>query len=169
MRPDSPTATADRMSHHDHRASPPIFRQATTEDIPAMSAIRLSVRENVLSNPSRITEQMYRDYLEPLGRGWVAEIDGVVAGFCYADKTDTSIWALFIAPGHEGRGYAKVLLALAVDWLFALGAQQVRLSTGTGTRAERFYAMQGWTRELADDKDVFYLLARPAEPLRCAA
>lgn len=157
------------MDHHEHRAPQPVFRQATIDDIPAMSAIRLSVRENVLSNPARISGQMYRDYLDALGRGWVAEMDGVVAGFCYADKTDTSIWALFIAPEHEGRGYAKALLALAVGWLFASGAQQVRLSTGAGTRAERFYAMQGWTRELADDKDVFYVLARPAAPLRRAA
>lgn len=45
------------------------FRPATVADIPAMSRIRLAVTENVLSDPSRVTEQMYRDYLEPLGRG----------------------------------------------------------------------------------------------------
>ncbi|HJV01464.1 MAG TPA: GNAT family N-acetyltransferase [Burkholderiaceae bacterium] len=146
-----------------------IFRQARVADIAAMSAIRLSVTENALSNPARITERMYRDYLAALGRGWVVELDGAIVGFCYADKTDWSIWALFIAPGHEGRGYAKTLLRLAVDWLFALGADQVRLSTGAGTRAERFYAMQGWTRELADDKDVFFRLARPATSMRRAA
>jgi GNAT superfamily N-acetyltransferase len=122
------------------------FRQANIDDIPAMSTIRLSVRENRLGDPARITRQMYVDYLERLGRGWVAELHGEIAGFCYADRQDASIWALFIAPEHEGRGCAKRLLALAVDWLFELGNDEVRLSTAANTRADRFYAAQGWIR-----------------------
>ncbi|HEX7983205.1 MAG TPA: GNAT family N-acetyltransferase, partial [Duganella sp.] len=94
-----------------------------------MSTIRLSVKENVLSDPSRVTEQMYRDYLDLLGRGWVVEVDGKVVGFSYADKTDASIWALFVAQDYEGRGIAKRLLNAAVDWLFALGHDSVHLST----------------------------------------
>jgi GNAT superfamily N-acetyltransferase len=101
---------------------------------------------------------MCEDYLELLGRGWVAEVDGVIAGFSYANKVDASIWALFIAQEYEARGLAKQLLKLAVNWLFEQGHTEVRLSTGAGTRAERFYAMQGWTRERSDEKDVFYLL-----------
>lgn len=134
------------------------FRQALPRDIAAMSAIRLSVRENTLSDPGRITPQMYLDYLARLGRGWVAEVDGVIAGFCYAHREDASIWALFIAPEHEGRGLARQLLALAVDWLFGHGHASVRLSTGAGTRADRFYALQGWIRERTDGSEVFYML-----------
>lgn len=92
-----------------------ILRQATTIDIPAMSKIRLSVKENVLSNPARITEQMYQDYLAYLGRGWVAEVDGDVVAFCYAERENSSIWALFVFPEYEGQGLAKHLLKLAVD------------------------------------------------------
>jgi GNAT superfamily N-acetyltransferase len=134
-----------------------IFRQAASRDIPAMSKIRLAVTENVLSNPGRITTQMYEDYLALLGRGWVAEIDGVVAGFSYANKTDGSIWALFISPEHEGQGLAKRLLELAVTWLFEQGLEAVHLSTGADTRADRFYAMQGWTRERVEGGDAFYI------------
>jgi GNAT superfamily N-acetyltransferase len=123
-----------------------ILRQATGADIPAMSAIRLAVTENVLSNPARITPQMYEDYLEKLGRGWVAEIDGRITGFAYADRTDATIWALFVAPGYEGRGLARALLALATQWLFGLGAGEITLSTAADTRADRFYAAQGWAR-----------------------
>ena len=137
-----------------------IYRQAESRDIPAMSTIRLAVTENVLSHPGRITTQMYEDYLALLGRGWVAEIDGVVAGFSYANKTDGSIWALFIAPEHEGRGLARRLLELAVRWLFAQGLEAVHLSTGTDTRADRFYALQGWTRERVDGGDAFYVLEK---------
>jgi GNAT superfamily N-acetyltransferase len=139
----------------------PNFRRANSQDIPAMSKIRLAVSENILSDPSRITEQMYEDYLELLGRGWVAEVDGVVVGFCYANKTNSSIWALFIAKQFEGQGIAKHLLNLAVSWLFEQGQEFVRLSTGAETRADRFYASQGWTRERVEGQDAFYLYAKP--------
>jgi GNAT superfamily N-acetyltransferase len=139
-----------------------IFRQATRGDIPAMSAIRLAVRENILSDPSRITEQMYMDYLELAGRGWVAEIDGTIAGFCYADKNDASIWALFIPEEYEGRGIAKRLLQMAVDWLFDQGNASVHLTTTAGTRADRFYAAQGWMRTPISERDAGFRIFKAA-------
>ena len=139
------------------------FRQATIDDIPAMSAIRLAVRENTLSDPARVTEQMYRDYLQLLGRGWVAEVDGVVAGFCYAATQDSSIWALFLAQEYEGKGIAKRLLRLAVAWLFADGHDSVHLTTTANTRADRFYSAQGWTRSsAANSGDASFMLTRMA-------
>ena len=138
------------------------LRQATVQDIPAMSAIRLSVKENVLSDPSRVTEQMYRDYLDLLGRGWVVEVDGKVVGFSYAAKNDASIWALFVAQGYEGRGIAKRLLNAAVEWLFGLGHESVHLSTSKDTRADRFYASQGWTRSELTERDAGFCLMRPS-------
>jgi hypothetical protein len=42
------------------------------------------------------------------------------------------------------------LLALAVAWLFGLGHECIRLSTTPGTRADRFYKAQGWTRIAGD-------------------
>lgn len=138
------------------------FRRATFDDIPAMSEIRMAVSENILSDPSRVTRQMYEDYLDAKGRGWVAEVDGVIAGFCYADKHDASIWALFVSPGFEGRGIAQNLLPLAVEWLFGLGFDSVKLSTGAGTRADRFYSAQGWRRVPRNEREVEYVLAKPA-------
>lgn len=137
-----------------------IFRQAMSSDISAMSGIRLSVTENVLSDPSRVTIQMYEDYLEKDGRGWVAEVEGVVVAFCYADKNRASIWALFVSPDHEGQGMATTLLKLAVAWLFGLGHRRVRLGTSRDTRADRFYAGQGWRRESVNGNDVEYVLER---------
>lgn len=137
-----------------------MLRQAQHRDIPAMSRIRRAVTENVLSNPARVTHQMYEDYLEKSGRGWVAEADGEVVAFCYAAAADASIWALFVQPGYEGRGLAKALLRCAVDWLFAQGHDAVHLSTGAGTRADRFYAAQGWTRSPLGASDAAYTLSR---------
>ena len=139
------------------------FRRATADDIPAMSAIRLAVTENVLSDPSRVTEQMYRDYLDLLGRGWVAECDGAIAGFSYADKEQASIWALFMAQQYEGQGIAKRLLQLAAGWLFEQGSECVHLTTTAGTRADAFYARQGWTREALNEREARFTLL----PGRC--
>lgn len=140
------------------------FRRAVSADIPAMSAIRLSVQENVLSDPARVTLQMYEDYLDRQGRGWVAEVDGVIAAFSYADREHASIWALFVSPEYEGRGLGKALLELAVNWLFGLGHEHVTLSTTPGTRADRFYAAQGWARTSTGSEgrgnEVGYVLER---------
>jgi len=120
------------------------FRQASVHDIPAMSRIRLSVNENRLRDPTRITPRMYADFLERDGRGWVALADGEIVAFSYADRIDGSIWALFVDPRFEGQGLGKQLLSLATDWLFSLGFRRVTLSTGTHTRAAQFYTGLGW-------------------------
>jgi GNAT superfamily N-acetyltransferase len=120
------------------------------------------VRENVLSNPARVTREMCEDYLDKLGRGWVCEIDGRIVGFSYASKVDHSIWALFVLPGFEERGIGKELLKLAIDWLFEIGAARVVLSTEANTRADRFYLSQGWQRgEMKDDVEVKFLKEKP--------
>jgi GNAT superfamily N-acetyltransferase len=137
-----------------------VFRRAVIADIPAMSRIRLAVTENVLRDPTRITVEMYEDYLEKSGRGWVAESAGEIVAFCYADKINASIWALFVRPGHEGRGLGKALLERAVDWLFEAGHERVHLTTGADTRADRFYAAQGWERHPVGASDIGYSLTR---------
>lgn len=138
----------------------PLLRRATHADIPAMSRIRLTVTENTLSDPSRITPAMYEDFLERSGRGWVIEHAGEIAAFCYADKINAIIWALFVSPDQEGRGYGKRLLEEAVAWLFELGHEAVHLTTGANTRADGFYARQGWRREPAGASDIGYTLKR---------
>jgi GNAT superfamily N-acetyltransferase len=142
-----------------------LLRRATQADIPAMSRIRLSVTENVLRDPGRINVAMYEDFLERSGRGWVAEADGAIVGFSYADNANASIWALFIQPGQEGRGLGKALLDQATAWLFEQGHERIRLTTGAGTRADRFYAAQGWQREPVSATEIAYTLARPVVSL----
>lgn len=139
----------------------PSFRRAVAADIPDIMRIRLAVRENTLSDPALVTPAMCEDYLDTLGRGWVCEDDGVIVGFSYAARRDASIWALFVLPEHEGRGIGKRLLQLAVDWLFSLGHDEVVLGTSVDTRADRFYAAQGWTRgEMKDEVEVLFRLRR---------
>lgn len=127
-----------------------------------MSAIRLSVTENVLRDHSKVTPQMYHDYLDLLGRGWVCLIDDRIAGFAYASRDDASIWALFVAPNHEGIGIGRRLLALAVDWLFALGHPAITLDTGRDTRAAGFYRAAGWLADAGTDANVRFRKYAPA-------
>ncbi len=119
------------------------LRQANQSDIPAMHRVRLAVRENALSDPNRITESDYLAALDELGRTWVVEADGEVAAFATGYKSG-SIWALFVHPDHEGRGYGKALHSAVVAWLWSLGHKRIWLATAGGTRAERFYVSQGW-------------------------
>lgn len=146
-------------------APPIVFRQATTTDIPGMTVVRLSVRENRLSNPDRVTPAMYADHLGGLGRSWVAERNGQIVGFSAgalpSPGHDASIWALFVLPEYEGIGIGKQLLALAVAWLFAEGAQRIVLGTAAGTRADAFYERLGWHRgTMRDGVEVEFSLNR---------
>ena len=127
-----------------------------------MSRIRLAVTENRLRDPARVTRQMYEDFLERDGRGWVAQRDGATVAFSYANRADGSIWALFVEPAQEGKGLATGLLGLATDWLFELGYAEVKLDTGAGTRADRFYARKGWVRTQTECGDALYVRIRPA-------
>ena len=135
------------------------FREATEEDIPALFEVRHSVRENVLSDPRKVTREMFAAYLSESGKGWLCEIEGEAVGFSVASAEDASIWALFVKPSHEGRGIGKRLLRLATGWLFATGATSIALSTDAHTRADQFYEKQGWRRgEIKPDGEVCYRL-----------
>lgn len=122
-----------------------LFREAHLTDIPALSRVRLAVRENVLRTPGLVTPAAYAAHLTQHGRGWLAETeDGTVAGFAIADLRGRSIWALFVHPDFEGQGIGRQLHQLMLDWYFAQTHDTVWLSTAPGTRAEAFYRWQGW-------------------------
>jgi GNAT superfamily N-acetyltransferase len=137
------------------------FREEDTEDIPAMSVVRLSITENALSNPNVITRAMYEEHLSNIGKGWVCEIGDEVVGFSVASLRGESIWALFVSPHYEKRGIGTRLLRLAVNWLFEQGASTIVLTTAPRTRADQFYQQQGWTRgEINSGGEVQYSIYR---------
>jgi len=139
----------------------PILRVATREDIPAMHRIRLAVRENILT--SKIGESDYVEVIEKLGQGWVIEAEGVMTGFAFG-TLDGNIWALFVHPGHERRGYGRILHDVMISWLFAQGCERLWLTTGTGTRAERFYRAAGWAYAGVAGGEARYELANGKMP-----
>ena len=120
------------------------FRQAVTTDIPEMQRIRRIVKENILSDPSRVTDADCEDFINNRGRGWVCEKNGRLLGFSVADLRENNIWALFVDPDFEGMGIGRSLHALMLDWYFAQTVADVWLGTSPGTRAEIFYRRAGW-------------------------
>lgn len=125
---------------------PDDLRQACDADVSQMNRIRLSVSENVLTNPTWLTENRTRTFLNERGKGWVVEEGGRINGFAIVDGIEGSVWALFVRPGQEGRGIGRLLMGPAMDHLRDLGFRMAWLSTEPGTRAEAFYLEQGWTR-----------------------
>lgn len=126
------------------------LRQATHADIAGMHRVRMAVRENRLSDPGRISSSDYLESIESLGRGWVVESDGEIVAFAVGYRSG-NIWALFVHPDHEGRGYGRALHAEMISWLWSLGLRRLWLTTSRGSRAEKFYESLGWqpTRTVA--------------------
>jgi|SRR5271163_3936542 len=122
-----------------------MLRRATQADVSRIHEIRDSVRENRLSDPALVTPEQIAWFLEN-GPIWVwEEEDSMVTGFSAGDPRNGWVWALFVAPGHEGKGIGRALLKATCDTLRAAGHTAAMLSTEPGTRAERHYRADGWT------------------------
>jgi len=123
-------------------------REATAADLPGISRVRTSVRENLLTveqlRERGITnESMAASFLAD-AKGWVAERHAEIMAFAIADRASRSLFALFVLPACERQGIGSRLLGLALDWLKANGAREVWLTTGPDTTAARFYEQRGW-------------------------
>ncbi|MES2651800.1 MAG: GNAT family N-acetyltransferase [Bacteroidota bacterium] len=121
-----------------------IFREATIQDIPQIQVVRNSVKENILSDPSVVTNSDCIDFLTKRGKGWVCEIDKKIVGFAIADLQDNNIWALFLHPDFEKQGIGQKLHNQMLNWYFNQGKEEVWLGTTSNTRAEKFYRKAGW-------------------------
>jgi GNAT superfamily N-acetyltransferase len=120
-----------------------MLRRATLADIPRITEIRGAVRENRLSDPSRVTmaDLQWQVAHSPIH---VWEVGGVINGFSAGDPRDGSIFALFVDPAFEGQGIGQALILAACRSLARAGHRIAKLSTEPGTRAERFYLRNGW-------------------------
>ncbi|WP_207493817.1 GNAT family N-acetyltransferase [Aridibaculum aurantiacum] len=129
------------------------IREAVSADIPQMQVIRNSVKENILSDPSLVTEKDYEEFMNNRGKGWVCEIDEKIVGFAIADLREQNIWALFIDPAFEKHGIGRRLHDTMLDWYFSQEQHIVWLGTTPKTRAEAFYRKAGWQEKGTHGKD----------------
>jgi len=120
-----------------------MIRNANESDIPRIVEIRGAVHENKLRDPSRVTIEDLRWFIANPGI-FVWDEDGHIVGFSAADPRDGSIFALFIDPAYQGRGFGRLLFERACTVLRAARCQRMWLTTSPATRAERFYRNAGW-------------------------
>jgi GNAT superfamily N-acetyltransferase len=120
------------------------IRQARDEDHARITEIRNAVTENKLGEASRaLVDRDYPWFRDNPGI-WLWRENGTVLGFSAADTRDGSIWALFVAPGHERRGIGRALFEKALEVLRQDGHRTAWLTTEPGSRAEGFYRAAGW-------------------------
>lgn len=120
------------------------FRQAIPEDIPQIQIVRNSVKENHLSNPNLIPDDLVEEFITKRGKGFACEIDKKIVGFSIVDFVENNVWALFLLPEFEGKGIGKKLHQLMLDEYFSKTKETIWLSTEANSRAETFYKKQGW-------------------------
>ena len=120
------------------------FRQAIPEDIPQIQIVRNSVKENQLSNPNLIPDDLVEEFITKRGKGFVCEIDDKIVGFSIVDFVENNVWALFLLPDFEGKRIGKKLHQLMLDEYFSKTKETIWLSTEPNSRAETFYKKQGW-------------------------
>lgn len=133
----------DRISGRNQVSGRHVLRQAVASDVTGIQRVRQSVRENRLVS-TVISDEQVRKAIELTGRGWVIELEGEVVGFAVGNATNGNIWALFVDPDHERRGYGRLLHDTAVSWLWSKGLERLWLTTEPGTRAQKFYEAAGW-------------------------
>lgn len=154
----------------DRRAGEPVEpRVARIDDIPAMFSVRTSVRENHLDLAGLaargVTPRTVADLVRSHdARAWVIERGGEVVAFSMADARTGTVFALFVRPDAERRGFGRALLEAAERWLFDAGWETIWLQTGRdpAIRAHGVYRAAGWQPAGdADHDDVRYEKRRP--------
>jgi L-amino acid N-acyltransferase YncA len=68
-------------------------------------------------------------------RAWIADVDGRPVAFSMAKSAERTVFAIFVRPGYEGRGLGRALMNRAEAWLFASGADEIWLTTGSDLAA----------------------------------
>ena len=126
------------------------IRIANADDVLAMFELRTSVHENHMSMEQLaaldVTPETLPGMLTGSGRGWVIHDNGTLVAFAMADASDSTVFALFVRPGHESRGYGRHLMKEAETWLHAEGCHEAWLLTDASpaVRSNGFYRHLGW-------------------------
>lgn len=128
-----------------------LIRIANITDVTELFRVRLSVNENKATMAALakygVTPESLPGMLLDKGRGWVAEIDGIIRAFAMADASKSTVYALFIEPDFERQGIGRKLMEEVEEWLTEMGCEQIWLETDRNSRvrANGFYRHLGWT------------------------
>lgn len=138
------------------------LREATRADIPGLWDVRYAVRENTLT-PGRLSDEDVRREIEDTGKGWVIEEGDRIVAFAIGNAENGNIWALFVHPEYEGRGYGGRLHEAMLAWLRTQPVASLWLTTDADSRACGFYARKGWSRVgVSESGEVRFERSNPA-------
>ena len=134
----------------DKEPAPVLIRPAEPRDVEGIFQVRTSVTENILTVTQLtgfgITKASITEMILSAPCAWVAVDAEQVVGFSMIDVDEGSLFAAFVLPSYEGKGFGKKLVQAAEDAL--LERHQVAwLKTGKTTRAAGFYRHLGWGNE----------------------
>ena len=123
-----------------------MIRPAAFADLPALLAIRDATAVEALSDPRSVTEELLHRLIDASAMWvWQQAPGEPIAGFAAIDTETGAIAALLVAPGEQGRGLGRALLAQACGALRAAGHAAATIALEPGAAAERHYRAAGWT------------------------
>ena len=129
------------------------IRKAEITDAPRLADIAYHAWETgilpILTDRPGLREAERRRLSHAVGQGWrhtiVAELDGIVLGWCSRVPGRSYIPFLFVVPEMQGHGIGAALLDRMEVMLELQGAERVHLETPADhVRAVRFYERQGY-------------------------
>ena len=121
------------------------IRRIHAEDAAALAALH---RAAMPPADGWTGEGLERLIAAPAARGWLAEADGVIAGFllAFAAADEAEILALCVTTDHRRQGIARALLRRACADLSASGTTRLFLEVRASNLAAReLYARPGFT------------------------
>ena len=128
----------------------PTIRRARPEDAERLCEIQVtSIRQLALSHYSADQLRPWWNGITPAGQSAsieknyviVAEMENLVVGFGVLAVTKAEIGAVYVYPGHEGKGIGKTLLAELIDEARRL--KLTELSCHASLNAQGFYERAG--------------------------
>lgn len=127
------------------------YRPAVPGDAADCINLRGRTRENAFSiaelGELGVTVDSWRDGIaDGSFPGHVAELDGVMVGYCFSDRDSGEIVVLAILPDWEGKGIGKALLAQVIEDFRRLGFDRLFLGCAAdpAVRSHGFYRHLGW-------------------------
>jgi GNAT superfamily N-acetyltransferase len=150
-----------------------VIRELRREDAPAVARLELAINPHQVLTPEVVWHTATRPIEREQRRSWVAEVEGQVAGFAWANfewsvptPGKGRFW-IRVDPGSRGRGIGGGLYARAHEYLRRRGAWRLQTAVDVDEAGTRFLERLGFERRGADRVSVLELAG--AELLKPAA
>ena len=150
-----------------------MIRELGREDAPAVARLELAINPHQVLTPEVVWHTATRPIERERRRSWVAEVDGELAGFAWANfewsvptPGKGRFW-IGVGPAVRGRGVGSELYARVNEYLRQRGAWRLRTQVDVDEGGTRFLERLGFERRGADRVSALELPA--AELLETAA